>query len=1373
MRPRKWVLALFFVCLTLFAALYLVKKRLEKNRDLENLLIQSISPFIKGSINVGRIRLGFFSAHLYDVSLSVPLESFLVKIHHIKVGFSFRELVVFKGDISKAINRIIFIDPEILYSIASRKTISDGDPVHSSHSGGEAVGVPEELPVPYIIIKNAKILLVDRVNDTICIGQKLQGTLTDHGSYTNVTLAGRSGSDKENFYTDGNIGWKSGVHSINVSIKNAQIEKPVAFENGIITNGTLDVKLSVVFSDTLSLGNVRTSGQLAIRDGTIIMEQLPVPLESVSLHLSASGNTWNIDKLTARYKKADVEANGFWSTADTPSLQLDFLCSGINLDSLFQGSAMMTNTRIGGEGWITGAIRMHDSITPVAVEIRGEGFDVGDFKNLRFSGEFNIDRSFKDVTVDSLIVKDDNICLNAEGHVSLDTPYVFDCIINGNADTLPEIDGLSGNSIQIKGRMWGTSLEPRINVHLAGSNIRVNDIFLGDQTVTVESNKSLLKINLKSHDGIVVNTEVSAPFSGAPFAKMHVNAQSSSIKSILKRNHCIAEIDSGYFDALFQGWKDDFEAEFSTAVKTKTVNGDFIGMVRKYKQDTNFVHWKCNRKTLKIDGIDIDMAAAGSFCKDSMVIDTLSIAGGIHGAGTLLFTTNPFEMEVNCNISFPMEKLLALKPQWASADLTGNLSGHTRISGTVNDPHIRSEVRIRDLGSSNFNDVETDAIITWSSGELCVLPFVLRKNNRILASFDTVNSVNSQFSLSGEFENIDLQSIVAPLLPKDIHVDSRISGIIASTGTGFPLVVKCSSPSVVCNKWKIDSLYLAASCDQKGIHVRSLKAQDGQLMHVSGSGFIPWSLLGNNLDEADTIRARIDADGDFLAFMAKNVESPIAGYGPGTANISFVSTPGSIKFTEGAITVPKGVLTLRPIVLDDIKNFSFSMNVDSMLNVHTYLTGKVKRRRITISSTHRIPDGFSPFEIGPFNFGMIEVKTPDKGIDIHLPGLMPVGELGDIEFKGKDKLEHFTLSGPLDRPKISGTWLARDLDFTFPFLNTNEIPWDFDPFPYFTWDFDVKPGNRRVLYFWDLGGKRRRIMRFLEGYIDPTSIFKVRGRDIDNTFSLHGQIRSFKGALYYGKTFDRNFDAGLEFVPIKLHSNRGYDNMPILWGSVEALSDTSRLNRIKVTCMIHDPATNGVSEKGRLVEGKSLNVSFQLSNDFEGQPGESEREFFRQAGLSFSSLGGAGELVSDFGEQFFHRYLLQRWERKLAKKIGVDVINIESSITSNYFNKLYSRQFEGLVDQDDYLALANLGITVGRYFFHDYLFFKARGELIPIDTLFITPEYSVGMEFQPNRFFIMDFNYGVHKGDDRLEHDPRVMLQLTLPMTRIRKLLKF
>jgi hypothetical protein len=94
------------------------------------------------------------------------------------------------------------------------------------------------------------------------------------------------------------------------------------------------------------------------------------------------------------------------------------------------------------------------------------------------------------------------------------------------------------------------------------------------------------------------------------------------------------------------------------------------------------------------------------------------------------------------------------------------------------------------------------------------------------------------------------------------------------------------------------------------------------------------------------------------------------------------------------------------------------------------------------------------------------------------------------------------------------------------------------------------------------------------------------------------------------------------------------------------------------------------------------------------------------------------------------------------------------------------------VNQNDYLALANVGITVGRYFFRDFLFLKARGELIPIDTM-LTPEYSIGMEFQASRYLTMDFNYGIHKREFDIEHNPRFAMQLRLPLARLRNFLKF
>jgi hypothetical protein len=529
--------------------------------------------------------------------------------------------------------------------------------------------------------------------------------------------------------------------------------------------------------------------------------------------------------------------------------------------------------------------------------------------------------------------------------------------------------------------------------------------------------------------------------------------------------------------------------------------------------------------------------------------------------------------------------------------------------------------------------------------------------------------------------------------------------------------------------------------------------------------------MGGGASDRDTLRGTLTVKGDLLATIEKNFDSPIGGSGRGAADVAFFTAGGNWRFTKGTVSLPRGVLHVVPFVPDKVKNFTFLMTIDSLAGVHTDMSGTIRRKPIRIFSEHTLPDGYEPLMMGPLNFGMFQVETPKKGVELHLPGFMAMRDKGGIDFKGKSPFKNFTISGPLDKIKITGTWILRDLEFTFPFL-PSVLDWDFDPFPYVTWEMNIRPGNRRVLYFWDLAGKRNRIMRFVEGYLDLSSMIKVRGRHLDKTFRVYGTILSYKGAAYYGRVFDRNFDVGVEFNPQKPAKNAPYNNMPLLWGSAETFADTSRHDRIKLTCMVTDPTTGAISEKGRLADQPTPNITFHLSSDFEELPGESEREYYRQAGITFTTLEGAGSAVSNFGEQMFHRYLLQRWERRIAKKLGLDVINIETSIVSNYFNKLYGRQFDGLLNEDDYLALANVGVTVGRYFFRDFLFLKARGELIPID-MALTPEYSIGFEFQPSRFLSMDVNYGFHRTETAVIHSPLLMMQLRLPITRLRNLWNF
>ena len=1024
-------------------------------------------------------------------------------------------------------------------------------------------------------------------------------------------------------------------------------------------------------------------------------------------------------------------------------------------DSLRKFLPEEVRSNITGEGWCQGTVSGLAPKKGFAINVSGGGLSAWGIPLISINAGIRTGDS-SELLIDSVVLRNQDIYISTDGKIKLNKgipDYNLRIAASMNSIPVPDI----GGSFRVTGSARAGADLPRIQLMVTGEKIKYRDIFIGNQELLIQSKGEKVSIsnnNPHSNNAIKVSVVIERPFSTAPNAKCELNVGSAPIISLLKRNPDISRPDSAYLNMNAEGWVDTFNVALEAGINMPGLNGILTGAMIKNRSKGAPMVWKLDQKQMVYNGVPVSVHGRGKLYGDSLEIDSLSVFDGIRGNGKLYLNSKPVLCEANLRYEMEIRRLLSLLPSKYTQVEKGMLSGSSRISGTLEALETRSEVHIKNLTAGGLNGLQTDAVVTTVGSRLRILPLVIRKEGRLIAAFDTLVNDGQKFSISGEFEDLDIKSLFGTLIPENMNIDSRITGSIRSTAGGFPLAVHFTTLSFKIDRYTLDSLTFSGNIDFSGIWAKQLRAIDGNRVTISADGFIPWAMLGEEPGDKDTLRASIEMDGDLLASLEKNVDSPIGGHGRGKARIAFYGVPGHWTFTTGSVTIPSGKLKVTPFVLDDIKNFTFSMNIDSSAHVNTNIYGVIRRRPIRIFSNHNIPHGYESFKIGPLDFGVIQVETPKQGIHIHLPGFMPLGEVGDIEFAAKKPFRNFTLSGPIEKLRITGTWIMRDLEFTFPFLATKELLWEVDPFPFVTWELDLRPGNRKMMYFWDLAGKRRRIMRFVEAYIDPTSLVKVRGRDLDKNFRLYGIIRSYKGAAYYGKVFDRNFDVGVEFVPQQIKNGRGYDNMPILWGSSEAFADTSRFDRIKLTCLVQNPLNNGVSERGRLVEGKKLNVTFHLSSDFEELPGESERDFYRQAGLNFTTLSGAGELVSNFGEQYFHRYLLQKWERRVAKSVGLDVLNIESSIASNYFNKLYSRQFDGLVNQYDYLALANVGVTVGRYFFRDFLFFKARGELIPIDTV-LTPEYSIGLEFQPSRYLSMDFNYGIHKGETDIEHNPK------------------
>ena len=125
----------------------------------------------------------------------------------------------------------------------------------------------------------------------------------------------------------------------------------------------------------------------------------------------------------------------------------------------------------------------------------------------------------------------------------------------------------------------------------------------------------------------------------------------------------------------------------------------------------------------------------------------------------------------------------------------------------------------------------------------------------------------------------------------DLDLESRISG-----GSGhpfrFPFILDFFTPSLRINNWKFDSLSFTGSITHSGLHIERLRADEGKRISIAAAGFVPWSMLGEETSDGDTLRASVDVTGNLLECIEKNVDSPIGGEGRGEAKVEFYGVPG-------------------------------------------------------------------------------------------------------------------------------------------------------------------------------------------------------------------------------------------------------------------------------------------------------------------------------------------------------------------------------------------------------------------------------------------------------------------------------------------------
>ncbi|HUI93444.1 MAG TPA: hypothetical protein VLX68_14445 [Chitinivibrionales bacterium] len=1406
MKPRRWVIVVCLCVLIAVTALFQGVRYLEKHKNIERLLVQQLSASTGGQFSVGRVRLGFFSVYLQDVRASLSTNSYNASVRDIKIAFSLWKLIVTRLNFGASISKIILISPTLTIRLSQSPAVAPRPPDSllpaaappPPAGGAKILPAFKNFPVQYLLVRRGTVTLLTR-GGAVVVGDELAGRVWDEPAAVMAELRGTVASNKRNLFLSAAFSKTGERHRVSLRLDKAQISRPFSAGGATVTAGVIDGVFELTFPDSVNARSIESNGWLRISRGKCTVKGLVTPITAIGFFASVSNTRVRLDSLQGELKGAQLSAKGSWDFAEYDSSEnyLTIHAAGIRPDALTMLPAPVRKN-LTETGWAEVKLGKRENVAQYWFSCSAGGVSVWGMPvtSLACCGRFDASQA----TVDTLNLYGGSCKASATGLVNYEKkPVAYTVTFNAGCDSLPGVPAVRGRII-LQGNARGLGQSYYVDAMLGARSLSYNGIPLGGPQIrlTTTNGKGLAFSSLKGSSGYFSISGLVDSLGGArPLAAFTITLGSRLLREALARAQpgLAAAIDSAWAVLWFRGTASSFSARAQAGIAAAPRRGlPRIGGGLEIKLDKtekeSAARWQLAQRDFSVGDSVVPVWGCGMLSGDSLRIDSMAVLGSIRTSGEMRFgkAGGIYVVARYRDVSLAaLNRLLFGKRLPVTA---GALSGFTQISGPPDRLRTDSELHLRGGAMSALSAIETDMVLQTRDSVFTVLPLVIRQHGVALVTVDTVTNRNG-LHFSGTLQDIDAASFLASLLPEDFAKDNHeikgtIRGGFASSNAGRAAEVRIAADRLSLDGWHLDKIQASFAVDGCGIAVHSFSAHDSLRTTLSAGGTVPWTVLSNEENDSDTLDVHFMLSGDLLASLEHNagipLALPIAGHGQGTVELALGGTPGNVRVIKAAAEIPHGILRVKPFVPDDIKDFSLHMAIEKAAGadsassddqgsgteatmITTLLKGTIARRPVEIRSTHTIPGGFEPLVLGPLDFGALLVTTPKRGVDIHVPGLQAIGAPADVEFAAKAPFPAFALSGPVDHLCITGTWILRTCDLTFPILDNVETRVKFDPFPYINWNLDLRVGNRNVMYYFDTGRKRN-LMRLTELYFDPVSELSMRGRVLDNTFRLFKSLRSSKGWVFFGRTFDRNVDIGLDFVPELLPGRQGYNNLPIIWGSAEAMSDTSRFERVKITLLTRDSVTGAWSEHGRLYD-----IHFRVGSSIEQIPGESEKQFVSDEGKKYGSIEGAGEFVGTLGEQYLHRILLQNLERRLAKTLGLDVITVETSIASNYFNNLYTRQFE--ISRWDYLTFANVGITLGRYILYDKVFLKWRTELVPVDTL-LRPEYQFGFEFQPMQYLLMDVNYGVHMGDNKaLEGNPQVYLLLQLPIKDVRKLFSF
>jgi len=1316
------------------------------DEKLKDYIVNNINTETEEVVSIEDMQIGLWTAEANNIKIISSTQASQFVIKNLKFNYNLFKLIIDSDQPQNAVNEIILIEPKLILKQSN---------INSSNFGNNINEISDSLKINYIDkitsftginkvqLQNAKIIFKKDSGELLVLADKLNGWLKSSEN-SKITLSAEGsvfyGIDNFKLYFDLNLADEMIVGRIELVDYNVNNSKFLINESDLmIDHGNLDGRI-YVSSNSFDVDSLKFNGYLNVRDlngnyGT-------TKIGKFNANIVAQNNNIEFKECSGFFNKSQFNVKFSVDNIFNPKITLGLNSDNFNLTSLepyietkgFNGSKVKFRSNFNISAFDTTAnIKItspfikynNEKIEDIYFEskyinntifVKNFNFGIFDF-DLKSNGKINIDngkysylftanRQFgTHLFFDQLTEKTQDAEINLSGNLFENSVFgSWKYLINNATDTLYNFDGI----ISLEDELFTFAKHSKNDDDFLFS-FQLSDIFTTPQInygyvenipFDLLTSRSWIKSIIQdfSFEGILVG-----PFS----------AINSELKFFSKSSPGSELIVSANIDNIFE--------------KEKRISGS----------------WEINNFIGNVNFILGEEYLVGN------------VKSGNHIFGELDLNLNR-ENQLSSNINLDHFDLGMLFKSSTDQEY-GQLSGIINVNGSLDHPIVEANLIgdrfvINDIGYYRF---DTQLTLADSIIDLNTLNISLN-NSPILNGNVNLNLANDHLNAKATGKKIDADYIFRTIF----NDDYKINGL---ADYNFQMIGSLKSPKISAyidfqqgdiDDILYDNMHIELNdsiidnsqfFDYKNhlINIKNFSLIKNGQYHFESHGSFPLYNNGN-------IDLDLNFSGDLFSLIPKWSSFIVDGASFTSLDLKLSGTPEKVKVDKGVAVIERGELWLGSVAehIDDLSGKIEIIPGSNKVNF-VNLTAGIDGNELVINTVHdvQLANGETLeswyFKNIDLDFGVLNLVTSSKGIELNIPGLMIEGEKGYLSLTGKEPGENFYFAGPVKHPVVRGTVTVSRSRLTYPFPNkkTKEKDSTEEFLENINWDLLVFAG-RDLIY-------ERNIDAFLDEV--NTELYVNQGGDglgftgiiNENTFKANGSLFSERGRLDY---LDLNFRVesfGVEFNEQNQEPRVIGRAWTVVRDSVGSIPKTIYLELYAV-----DPETGQEIQSAGWEDFRFKLVSADPT------VGETQEQVLSYLGYSVENIQNkATEVGGAVTENYLIRPLLRPIERSLERYLGFDLVRFNSNIAKNLFHVSLG-SVPGFNNSKSYLYNLNSTspylflfesseVTVGKYLSQD-LYLTYTGQLVATavdQSNEFNFNHSVGLEYRFLKNILLEFEY--------------------------------